>query len=357
MHAYAPYSRFAVGAALRPEGSARARRGGERRERLVRHDLVRRAQRRLHGRHRRAIAGSTSSRSTPTPKPPRRAAPAGRCWPSSRPRSRWSTGAAARSWPRRSTSCCPSASSCERARASLGPGGAGRAAERGQVDAREPARGRARRRRLGPAADHAAARDRRRPPARPAARPGRPAGVPEALRPPDGAHAAVGQRDARRRRRDACSCSMPARRSAPAIATSPRGCSPRGRRPCVVAVNKTDHLGADRIVPALAEAAALGSPHAVHPISALAGDGVDALLADLLDAAARGAGVVPARHDHRSVARAPRRRARARARARAHPRRGAARRRRARRVDHGRPRRGRWSRPGSSARPSRRRRS
>jgi GTP-binding protein Era len=55
-----------------------------------------------------------------------------------------------------------------------------------------------------------------------------------------------------------------------------------GAPPCVVAVNKTDNLGADRIVPALAEAAALGSPHAVHPISALAGDGVDALLADLL---------------------------------------------------------------------------
>ncbi len=55
-----------------------------------------------------------------------------------------------------------------------------------------------------------------------------------------------------------------------------------GAPPCVVAVNKTDGLGADRIVPALAEAAALGSPHAVHPISARDGDGVDALLADLL---------------------------------------------------------------------------
>jgi len=55
-----------------------------------------------------------------------------------------------------------------------------------------------------------------------------------------------------------------------------------GAPPCVIAVNKTDGLGSERIVPALAEAAALGDPHAVHPISARAGDGVDALLADLL---------------------------------------------------------------------------
>ena len=50
----------------------------------------------------------------------------------------------------------------------------------------------------------------------------------------------------------------------------------------MIAVNKTDGLGSERIVPALAEAAALGDPHAVHPISARAGDGVDALLDDLL---------------------------------------------------------------------------
>jgi GTP-binding protein Era len=57
-----------------------------------------------------------------------------------------------------------------------------------------------------------------------------------------------------------------------------------GAPPCVIALNKTDGLGADRIVPALAAAVALGKrePHAVHPISALTGAGVDDLLADLL---------------------------------------------------------------------------
>ena len=55
-----------------------------------------------------------------------------------------------------------------------------------------------------------------------------------------------------------------------------------GAPPCVIAVNKTDGLGPDRIVPILAEAVGLGDPHAVHPISALTGEGVDALLDDLL---------------------------------------------------------------------------
>ncbi len=55
-----------------------------------------------------------------------------------------------------------------------------------------------------------------------------------------------------------------------------------GAPPCVIALNKTDGLAADQIVPALAAAAALGQPHAVHPISARTGEGTDALLADLL---------------------------------------------------------------------------
>jgi GTP-binding protein Era len=55
-----------------------------------------------------------------------------------------------------------------------------------------------------------------------------------------------------------------------------------GAPPCVVAVNKTDGLGAEQVVPALAAAAALGEPYAVHPISARTGEGTDALLADLL---------------------------------------------------------------------------
>ena len=52
--------------------------------------------------------------------------------------------------------------------------------------------------------------------------------------------------------------------------------------PCVIAVNKVDGLGPDRVVPALAAAAALGEAHSVHPISALTGTGTDELLADLL---------------------------------------------------------------------------
>ena len=52
--------------------------------------------------------------------------------------------------------------------------------------------------------------------------------------------------------------------------------------PCVIAVNKTDGLAAQQVVPALAAAADLGEPHAVHPISARTGEGTDELLADLL---------------------------------------------------------------------------
>jgi GTP-binding protein Era len=55
-----------------------------------------------------------------------------------------------------------------------------------------------------------------------------------------------------------------------------------GAPPCVIAVNKTDGLGADRVIPALAAAAALGEPYAVHPISARTGEGTDELLTDLL---------------------------------------------------------------------------
>jgi GTP-binding protein Era len=54
-----------------------------------------------------------------------------------------------------------------------------------------------------------------------------------------------------------------------------------GSAPCVIAVNKVDGLGPDRVLPALAAAAELGAAHSIHPLSALKGDGVDALLADL----------------------------------------------------------------------------
>jgi GTP-binding protein Era len=57
--------------------------------------------------------------------------------------------------------------------------------------------------------------------------------------------------------------------------------------PCVIAVNKVDGLGPDRVLPALAAAAGLGEAHAIHPVSALKGDGIEALLAEL-------AGLLPA---------------------------------------------------------------
>ena len=55
-----------------------------------------------------------------------------------------------------------------------------------------------------------------------------------------------------------------------------------GSAPCIVAVNKTDGLGPDRVLPALAAAAELGEARSIHPLSALKGDGTDALLAELV---------------------------------------------------------------------------
>jgi GTPase len=54
-----------------------------------------------------------------------------------------------------------------------------------------------------------------------------------------------------------------------------------GSAPCVVAVNKTDGLGPDRVLPALEVAAGLGEAHSIHPVSALKGAGLEELLADL----------------------------------------------------------------------------
>jgi GTP-binding protein Era len=54
-----------------------------------------------------------------------------------------------------------------------------------------------------------------------------------------------------------------------------------GSAPCIVAVNKVDGLGPDRVLPALAAAAELGDAHSIHPVSALTGAGIEALLEDL----------------------------------------------------------------------------
>ena len=55
-----------------------------------------------------------------------------------------------------------------------------------------------------------------------------------------------------------------------------------GSPPCVIVVNKVDGMRAGGIAPAIAAAAELGEFHSLHPISALTGDGVDALLTDLI---------------------------------------------------------------------------
>jgi GTPase len=54
-----------------------------------------------------------------------------------------------------------------------------------------------------------------------------------------------------------------------------------GAAPCVVAVNKVDALGRAATVAALAAAAELGDPHSIHPVSALTGTGVDALVGEI----------------------------------------------------------------------------
>jgi GTP-binding protein Era len=55
-----------------------------------------------------------------------------------------------------------------------------------------------------------------------------------------------------------------------------------GEAPVVVALNKVDRLDPGRIAAAIAQAAELGDFHALHPVSAKTGDGVDALRDDLV---------------------------------------------------------------------------
>ena len=54
-----------------------------------------------------------------------------------------------------------------------------------------------------------------------------------------------------------------------------------GAPPCVIVVNKVDGMRPHRIAPVIAEAAELGDFFSLHPVSALTGDGVPALLDDL----------------------------------------------------------------------------
>jgi GTP-binding protein Era len=53
--------------------------------------------------------------------------------------------------------------------------------------------------------------------------------------------------------------------------------------PVVIALNKVDRLRPDQIAVAIARAAELGDFHALHPVSARTGDGVDELRAELVE--------------------------------------------------------------------------
>jgi GTP-binding protein Era len=66
-----------------------------------------------------------------------------------------------------------------------------------------------------------------------------------------------------------------------------------GAPPAVIAVNKVDRADPARIAATIAAAAELGPFHALHPVSALTGDGVGALLCDLVDLLPRGPRLYP----------------------------------------------------------------
>ena len=95
--------------------------------------------------------------------------------------------------------------------------------------------------------------------------------------------------------------------------------------PVVIALNKVDRLKPGHIATQMKTAATLGDFHALHPVSAKTGDGIDELRGDLVSLLPEGPLLLPARHGHRHAARGAHRRARARAGAAADARGGAAR--------------------------------
>ena len=66
-----------------------------------------------------------------------------------------------------------------------------------------------------------------------------------------------------------------------------------GGAPVVLALNKVDRLKPDRIAAQIAAAAALGDFHALHPVSARTGDGVEPLRADLVELLPEGPAYFP----------------------------------------------------------------
>jgi GTP-binding protein Era len=66
-----------------------------------------------------------------------------------------------------------------------------------------------------------------------------------------------------------------------------------GQAPVVLALNKVDRLKAGRIAAQIEAAAALGDFHALHPVSARTGDGVEALRAELVELLPEGPSYFP----------------------------------------------------------------
>jgi GTP-binding protein Era len=66
-----------------------------------------------------------------------------------------------------------------------------------------------------------------------------------------------------------------------------------GAVPCLIAINKVDRMRPGAIAEVIVAADALGECHAIHPISALTGDGVEPLLADLVELLEQGPAYFP----------------------------------------------------------------
>jgi GTP-binding protein Era len=66
-----------------------------------------------------------------------------------------------------------------------------------------------------------------------------------------------------------------------------------GAVPCLIAINKVDRMRPGAIAEVIIAADRLGECHAIHPISALTGDGVEPLLADLVGLLEQGPAYFP----------------------------------------------------------------
>ena len=110
-----------------------------------------------------------------------------------------------------------------------------------------------------------------------------------------------------------CSCSTAASPIGPGDRYIAERLLRPGSAPCVDRREQDRRSRADRVLPALAAAAALGDARSIHPVSALKGDGVEALLADLVALLPAGPAYFPDGVTTDQPARASHRRAGARA--------------------------------------------